>query len=127
MADVILVDARLDALTSWGAALQGARYGVSLAEAPEPVRMARRLMQLRPAVIVIGLSGNESVVDLRDLLEGHGDTRVLLLAPRMPVRAAFARVADRYDAVILSREEPPIVIASTVIAMLAARPRAAHG
>jgi hypothetical protein len=127
MADVILVDASLDSLTRWAAALQGARFGVSLAEAPEPTRMARRLISLRPAVMLIGLSGRESVVDLRDLLDERGDSRVLLLSPRMPVRAALAKVADRHDAVILSREEPPIVIASTVIAMLAARPRAAHG
>jgi hypothetical protein len=127
MADLILVDANLDALAMWAAALRGTHFSVSLVEAVEPTQTARRMAALRPAAILVGLSGDESVVDLRNLLDTCTETRVLLLAPRMPVRAAFARVADRSRAVILSREEPPIVIASTVVAILASDTRAAHG
>lgn len=127
MADVILVDANLNALSTWATAFQGAHFSVSLIETAQPMHTARRMATMRPAAILVGLTGDESVVDLRDLLDTCTETRVLLLAARMPVRAAFASVADRYHAVILSREEAPIVIASTVVAMLAASPRTAHG
>jgi ActR/RegA family two-component response regulator len=116
--EIYVIDRDLAALMQLTAALNRMRVNVTAVQSEEELAVARRLAARRPAAIVIALNGDESVVDIRALLEDGAATRVVLLAPTMPPRAALARVASAGGATILDKEGPAIVTVATLVAML---------
>jgi hypothetical protein len=59
------------------------------------------------------------VAEIGALLKNASDTRFVFLVPRMPPRAALAKVVRSHGSSILSRDEPGIVIVATLISSLA--------
>ena len=101
--------------------LAATRYPVTVADtALGALRCARRCAEQQPASIVYAMTGLENVVEVRNLIESSPSTRFVLLAPEFPPSAALARIVNARGGVLLWAEESPIVVASTLVAMLAA-------
>ena len=101
--------------------LAATRYPVTVADTVlGPLRSARRCAAQQPAAIVYAMTGLENVVEVRNLLEASAATRFVLLAPEFPPSAALARIVNARGGVLLWAEESPLVVASTLVAMLAA-------
>ena len=66
---------------------------------------------------IIALQGSENVADLYELFDKHPRTRFVFLARHFPPDAALARVAAKHGSQFISRRQPSVVIAATVIAM----------
>jgi hypothetical protein len=71
-----------------------------------------------PVAAVVELTGTETVVELRDMLQRWPATRCLFVVRNMPLSATLARIAKQHGGVILAKDEPPIVITATLIAMM---------
>lgn len=101
--------------------LAATRYHVTVGDAAfGGLRCVRRCAAKRPAAIVYAMSGLENVVEMRNLMERSPTTRFVLLAPDFPPSAALARIVNAAGSVLLWAEEAPVVVASTLVAMLAA-------
>ena len=116
---LVIVHYDYRALMRLTAALGEMRYDVTSAESPDVLQTALRLTKDEPASMILGLRGNENVVDVRELLcaASEYDVRLLFLVREPPPRAPLARVVRAHGAAILGEGEAPIVIASTLVAM----------
>jgi hypothetical protein len=68
---------------------------------------------------VVALHGSENVAELYELFRSHPGTPFVLLTPAFPANAALARVAAKHDSIFLPRGEATVVIAATVVSLLA--------
>ncbi|HZP25458.1 MAG TPA: hypothetical protein VFB90_00235 [Dehalococcoidia bacterium] len=66
-----------------------------------------------------------NAADLRALFACHPTTRFLFLAAEFPPAPAIARIVDELKGVILRRNESSVVVAATLLAMLASEKGAA--
>jgi hypothetical protein len=94
-------------------------YSVSASESHAIVRAARDIARTSPAAMVVALAGTENVVEIRELLTAGEGTRFLFLMPDMPPSAALARLMNAHGAATLGKDEPSLLIASTLVALLA--------
>ncbi len=109
------------ALMRLTAALGEMRYSVISAESEDVLPTALRLANDQPAAMIVGLRGDENVADIRELLAKASNKGVLFLVREPPPRAALARVINAYGSAILREDEAPIVMASTLVALLTTR------
>jgi hypothetical protein len=101
--------------------LAATRYPVTIADTALGVlRSATRCAARQPAAIVYAMTGLENVVEMRSLLEASAATRFVLLVPEFPPSAALARIVNAHGGLLLWAEESPLVVASTLVVMLAA-------
>lgn len=116
---IVLIDSDDGGLMAITVALTKLRFPVMAVQPRAPLSAAARLARREPAAIVMALDGVYNLVDVRALLAAGGGTRFVFLIPELPPKAALARVVNQYSATILSKEEAPLVLAATLIAMLA--------
>jgi hypothetical protein len=121
---IVLVDSDPEALMAVTVALSSLRFKVMAVQPHDPLKAALRLAKRQPTAIVVALDGVYNLVEIRGILASGGPTQFVFLVPDLPPRAALARVVNEYGATILSNEEAPLVLAATLIAMLA---RDSHG
>lgn len=100
-------------------ALGEMRYRVTLAESRSVMSTASRLAGMEPAAMIVSLEGKENVAEIRDLLAVSGRTKFVFLVPAMPPPAALARIVNAHGSTIVCRDEAPVVIVSTLAALLA--------
>lgn len=98
------------------AAVFGSSWRADIIESAAPVEELTGRSLSDAAAAIVDLRGDESVEDLRSLLEAHPGTRFLLLAPRFPVSNAVRWLVGEHNGAILHRNES----ASSVVARLAA-------
>ena len=123
--EVVIVHTNPRAMMSLSAALAGMRYKVTAVDARRAIDAAEPLARRGPLAIIVSLDGSENVVEIRSLLMAAPDTRFLFLASQMPPRAPMARILNAQGATILHQNEAPVVIVSTLVALLSGeRPRA---
>jgi hypothetical protein len=121
--NVVLIDQDSQRVMQLAQRLAAMRFQVTVADiGPQQVNAAGRAAAQHPRAIVYGLTTRENILDIRSLLSLSPETKFLFLAPAFPPSAALARVVNAHGSTILSRDEPIIVIASTLIAMLSAAP-----
>jgi hypothetical protein len=94
------------------------RYKVTAVDSLRAIDSAPPVARSRPLAMIVSLDGSENVVEIRSLLIAAPDTRFLFLAPQMPPRAPVARILNAHAAAILQQDEPPIVVVSTLVALL---------
>ncbi|MDP9238692.1 MAG: hypothetical protein M3P30_15060 [Chloroflexota bacterium] len=116
---IVLIDSDGDELMAVTVALSTLRLKVMAVQPHAPLRAAARLVRREPAAIVMALDGMYNLVDVRAILAAGRTTRFVFLVPELPPKAALARVVSQYGATIISRDEAPMVLAATLIAMLA--------
>jgi len=119
--NVVVVDADQTRAMQLAMRLAATHYSVTVADATtSALAAARRYAPQRPAAMVCAMTGLENVVEVRSLIESSPATRFVLLAPEFPPSAALARIVNARGGVLLWAEESPVVVASTLVAMLAA-------
>lgn len=94
-------------------------YSVSASESHAIMGTARDVVRTSPAAMVVVLAGTENIVEIRELLTAGPATRFLFLMPDMPPTAALARLLNAHGAAVLARDDPSLVIVSTLVALLA--------
>ena len=104
------------------AALAGMRYKVTAVDARRAIDSAQSIAPRRALAMIVALDGSENVVEMRALLAAAPSTRVLFLTPQMPPRAPIARILNTHGATMLHEAEPPVVIVSTLVALLSRQP-----
>jgi hypothetical protein len=117
---VVLVGADFDRLLGLSLAIGASAYEVTILRSDDPLPDARNCPGA-PAVMLVSLAGRENVADIRALLSVRSETRFLLLTPDHPPRAALARIVRAHGDVILSVDEPDVVVVATLIAINAKR------
>lgn len=100
-------------------ALRQMGYSVIVSESRAILRTAHDLARCEPAAMVVSLSGAENVVEIRELLSIDVATRFLFLMPSMPPSAALTRLMNAHGAAIVAREDPTLLVVSTLVALLA--------
>jgi hypothetical protein len=121
---VVIAGPVLDALLELSLLLDKRFYSVFVIEAQHPVRRLLLEGAGDPDGAVVHLLGNENVVELRRLLEAFPSTRFIFLVAQMPLHAAAARMVGEHGSTVLRRDELPVFIMATLVALLA--PRAVH-
>lgn len=121
MEQVIIIDSDTRGLMELTVALSAMRFGVTAIEALVPLSAAARLARQRPAAMVVALHGEENLAEIRSLLERAHETKVVFLVPAMPPKAALVRIVNEHGATVLAQEEAPLVLAATLVALLAQR------
>jgi hypothetical protein len=122
--NVILVGEDYELLMELAVGLRGTPCTVTVAESERPLARALQLVGYWPKAMLVMLDGLETVVDVRALLSGSPETRFVFIVPQMPPRASLARVVREHGGAILSRGDAPIVVAATLVALLAETPAA---
>ncbi len=118
---IVIVHGDYHALMELTVALSEMRYRVTSAESRTALDTARQLARIDPAAMVVALDGSENVAEMRALLSIGRWTKFVFLVPEMPPHAALARVVNAHGSAILWKEESPVVIAATLVALLAQR------
>ena len=113
---LVLVSQSYARLAGWSLRLSGQRYGLTLIHAKYPVTEAHACPR-PPDAMLVELQGDENVLALRSLLEHFERTRVLFTVPSMPPSAAVARIVRSHGGVLLSSEEPDVIMTATLIAL----------
>jgi len=121
MERIVIVDSNPRALMELTVAMSAMRFGVTAIEPRVPLSAASRLARQRPAAMVVALDCDENLSDIRSLLAGAPETKVVFLVPAMPPKAALMRVVNEHGATVLAQEEAPMVLAATLVALLAPR------
>lgn len=121
MERVIIVDSDPRELMELTVALNAMRFGVTAIEPLVPLTAATRLARQCPAAMVVALSGDENLAEVRSLLERAHQTKIVFLVPAMPPKAALVRIVNEHGATVLAQEEAPLVLAATLVALLAQR------
>ena len=104
---------------SLAVALRGTPFEITVfAAARSRSGLPRADIRGEPAAVVMDILDPVDVVELRDMLARHANSRFLFLAGRLPLRAAAARIIRQRDAVVLAKSEPSIVVVATLVAML---------
>jgi hypothetical protein len=76
-----------------------------------------RMPEAKGAVLV--LDGTENIAELRALLDAHASTRFVFLSSDYPPSPAVARVVASHAGAVLPLASDAIVVAATLVAMLA--------
>ncbi|HEY8173822.1 MAG TPA: hypothetical protein VIH21_12115 [Dehalococcoidia bacterium] len=98
--------------------LQGL-FDPTIVYSPHPLSDAARAARWMPDCIIVPVTPQDSAIEVREMIEAAGTTRVLFLAESLPLRAPVARlIREASDAVVL-RTESPTVIEATLVALLA--------
>jgi hypothetical protein len=118
---VLITGPSLEALLQLSLLLDKRFYSVFVIEAKQPVRRLLVEGAGDPEAAVVHLMGNENVVELRRLFEAFPHTRFLFLVSQLPLHAAEARIIAANGSTVLRRDESPVFIAATLVALLAAR------
>lgn len=123
--EVVVVHQDVHGMMALTVALGAMRYRVTSAETHAALRTAKRLTAGAPAAMIVALDGTENVVEVRALLAAGARVRFIVLVPAMPPSAALNRIVTTHGSTILARDAPPVIIVSTLVALLASQ--AAHG
>jgi hypothetical protein len=116
---IVIAGPVMSSLVDLSLLLDKSTYSVFLIEARRPTQRLLVEGAGDPDAMVVYLSGEENVVDLRRLLDAYPGTRFLFLAPAFPPHAAISRIAMRYGATLLRQEEGPLVVVATLVALMA--------
>ena len=116
---IALVDSDCAELMRLAVAFGQMGYSVSAAESRAITSTARDIVRTSPAAMVVALSGTENVVEIRELLTTAPTTRFLFLLQDMPPTAALARLINAHGAAALAKDDPSLLVVSTLVAMLA--------
>ena len=106
-------------LTELSNELRGVRQSVTLSHAPRPVRQALQSQFGQPDAAVVCLNGSENIGDVRSLIIAHPETTFLFLSRESPPRSSLAHAVHASGGEIMSRQEEPVLITATLIALLA--------
>lgn len=74
-----------------------------------------------PDAAIIELRGNETVVELRGLLDRWPGARWLFAVRKMPLSATLARIIRHHGGVVVAKDETSVVLAATLVGMLPVR------
>jgi hypothetical protein len=118
---VFLLGNDLAYLTELSNELRSVSRSVVISAAPRPVRRALSGDFGDPAVALVCLDGSENIGDVRQLLSEHPATTFLFLSRTSPPRSSMAHAVRSAGGEIMSSQDKPIVIAATVITLLAQR------
>jgi hypothetical protein len=121
---VLLLGDDLGFLTELSRELRSVSRTVIISAGPQPVRRALLGNLGEPDAAVVSLDGSENIGDVRLLMNMHAATTFLFLSRSSPPRSSMAHAVHSSGGEIVSFQEGPVVIAATVIAMLAQRSRA---
>jgi hypothetical protein len=103
----------------------GAAFTVTVVHTPHPTLGLRVRQDQTPSCAVVELEPAASAVDVRALLEGSPGVRFVFLADRLPLRHTVARIIREGGHTVLEREDAPVVIAATAMALLATHEKVA--
>ena len=117
--EILLAGPDLQALLSIVIELGPASISPTIVESRRPLSALARRHSDSADVGIVMLDGSENVADLHELFQSHPHTRFVLLAPVFPPDAALARVATKNSSMFLSCNESTVVVAATVIALMA--------
>jgi hypothetical protein len=98
----------------------GAAFAVTVVHTPHPTLGLQVRREQTPSCAVVELEPVASAVDVRALLDRSPGVRFVFLAERLPLRHAVARIIREAGHTVLERDDAPVVIAATVVALLAA-------
>lgn len=72
-------------------------------------------------ILIVDLSQDDSVVDVRALIDAVPHTSILFLAERLPLRHAIAHCIVACHHAVLAASESQVVVHATIVALLAGR------
>ena len=122
---ILLLGDDLPFLTELSIELRSMSRSVVITAAPDAVRRAGQGGFGAPAAAVVSLDGRENIGDMRGLMEKYPGTTFLFLSRTAPPRASIARAVHRGGGEIIPRAESRLVIAATMVAMMAPSHRTA--
>jgi hypothetical protein len=118
---VLLAGGEIAPLAAIVAVLDPRSVATHLVATPRALRHLATAALPRVDVVVMALDGSENVAEMRTILEGHEATRFIFLAPAYPPAPAMARVCSQSGATVFPKDEDPVVLAASVVAMLSLR------
>ncbi len=116
--NAVLVGSDIPALMQVAVELRGMPVTI-VDSGAHPLAHALGAVRQQPAALLVLLNGDENVVSLRTILAAAPATRFVFVAREMPLRSTLSRIVHEYGGVVVSARERPIVIAATVISILA--------
>jgi hypothetical protein len=116
---ILLLGDDLGYLSELSNELRAVSRTVTISAVPHAVRHALQAGLGEAEAVVVCLEGTENVGDVRSLLDGHLGTTFLFLSRTAPPRSALAHAIHAGGAGIIPRQEGPVVVAATLIALLA--------
>jgi hypothetical protein len=116
---VLLLGEDLAFLTELSRELRSVSRTVIISPGPHPVRRALSEEVAEPEAAIVCLEGSENVGDVRSLIGAHPQTTFLFLSKASPPRASMAHAIRSSGGQILGSNEEPLVIAATLIALMA--------
>lgn len=96
-------------------------FDAAMVESFQPLRDAIEVLRQQPDCIITHIAGDQSVVDVRDLVSAANSVRVLFLADALPLRSAIARIITGAGHAVLPESEHTAVVEATLVALLAQR------
>jgi hypothetical protein len=120
---ILLLGDDLGYLSELSNELRAVSRSVTISAVPNAVRQALEAGLAGHEAAVVCLDGTENVGDIHSLLEAHPGTTFLFLSRTTPPRSALAHAVHSSGAGIMPRQEGPIVVAATLIALLAQKAR----
>jgi hypothetical protein len=94
-------------------------FAVSVVETPRPLQASDMTPLHRSQVAIVEITHRDSAQDIHVLLDRMTNTRFLFLAETLPLRPAVARTIREAGHAVVSQDEQPVVVVSTVLALLA--------
>lgn len=115
--NLVVADSDLNWLMHVLQAAQNA-YDVTVVQTARPVTSLKFSGEGVSCAVVV-LSSHDSAMDVRELLDRSPNVRFVFLADELPARPAVGRVIRERRHALLSRKEPPFIIAATAAALMA--------
>jgi hypothetical protein len=116
---VLLLGEDLAFLMELSRELRSVSRSVTISPGPRPVRRALSEEVPDPDAAIVCLEGSENVGDVRSLIGAHPRTTFLFLSKASPPKASMAHAIRSSGGQILGRNEEPLVIVATLIALMA--------
>jgi hypothetical protein len=124
--ELVLIGPDLPYLVELSILLRGLNRNLTIQDSAKPLAAALLRPFGEPQAAIVCLTGIENVADVRALLTSHPQTRFLFLSKAAPPRAPLAHAIHECGGQILPVSEPAIVVAATLISMIARRSEAAE-
>ena len=101
----------------------GVTFAVTVVHTPHPTRGLKVRTAHTLTCAVVELGPQASSLDVRELLEHSPDVRFVFLTEELPLRHSVARIIREGGHTVLERDDAPVVIAATAVALLATHDR----
>lgn len=115
--EILVVGRRLATLAPISHQLDPSESAISVIESPEPVRHLIQSRSARADILIVLLTGEETVVELRALCLAFSKSAIIFLSDVTPLRHALVRAIQDANVCVMNTSESSLAVAATALVL----------